>query len=305
MNKKNNSNAYTTEQFIQYARVVHGDKYVYNHVKYKNNKTNVTIICRKHGEFLQRPGHHLSGLGCVKCSKEQRKNEKTIGFIKKAQTIHKNRYVYTNAVYTNGKTLIKIICPVHGEFEQRPTDHLQGKGCRKCQYDYLSNKFSLSVEEFIEKVKVVHGDLYDYGKVEYVNSRTPVIIICSVHGEFTQRPDNHLYGEKGCAKCYGGISKKANKWLDRFDNAKRERRISAGKHTYIVDGFDKNTNTVYEFWGDFWHGNPKMYSSDDINPITKTTFGLLYKNTQKKIRNLKNAGFNVVSIWECEWDKIK
>jgi hypothetical protein len=292
---------YTKEQFIEYAIGIHGDKYVYDKVDYVNNKTNVTIICKLHGEFKQRPGHHLSGQGCVKCAKELRKHVKTVEFIRKAQNVHENKYIYTNTIYSTLDTPVKIICPIHGEFKQRPGDHLRGKGCRNCQYEHLSNMFRLSTEEFIKKARQVHGDIYNYDKVKYVNNRTAVLIQCPVHGEFKQRPDNHLCG-KGCAKCYCGISKKANAWLDQFKNVKRERRVKAYNHTYIVDGIDKDTNTVYEFWGDFWHGNPQKYGSDEINSFTKTTFGTLYRNTQKKIKNLKKAGFKIVSIWECEWD---
>lgn len=295
---KNLNNKYTLEQFVEYARQVHGDKYIYKKVRYINGKTPVLIICKKHGEFSQRPKDHLCGIGCKECRKDQKKSTKTQEFIEKAKIIHNNKYKYTNTIYVNNKTLVKIICPIHGELEQRPNDHLRGRGCRKCQYD----KFSYNTAEFILKSIKIHGNTYNYDKANYVNNRTSVTIICHIHGEFKQRPDSHLCG-KGCSKCYSGISKKANRWLGQFNNIKRERRVNAGDNTYIVDGIDRGTNTVYEFWGDFWHGNPKIYKPDELNPITKTTFGYLYKNTQNKIKNLKNAGYKIVSIWEHEWDK--
>jgi hypothetical protein len=161
-----------------------------------------------------------------------------------------------------------------------------------------------TTRQFIRCAREVHGHKYIYTKVKYKNSRTPIIIICRKHGEFRQRPKDHLYG-KGCRKCYGGISKKANKWLDQFEGIKREKPIKAGKTTYVVDGIDRENNTIYEFWGDFWHGNPKVYDPDEINPVTKTTFGSLYEKTQDKIKDLKDAGFKVISIWESEWDGRK
>lgn len=293
---------YTKEKFIEYAQSIHGDKYIYDKVEYKNNKTKIIIICKDHGEFTQRPMDHLSGVGCKECRKIQKKHGKTLEFIEKAKGTHQNRYIYTNTIYVNNRDLVKIICPIHGEFEQRPNDHLRGKGCRKCQYVELASRFSSNSAEFIEKAKQVHGDTYSYDKVEYVNSRTPITIVCPIHGEFEQRPDSHLCG-KECGKCYSGISKKADKWLDQFKDIKRERRVVIDDNVYIVDGIDRKNNTVYEFWGDFWHGNPKIYNPDDVNPITKTTFGTLYKNTQEKIKNIKKAGFKIVSVWECEWDE--
>jgi hypothetical protein len=68
-----------------------------------------------------------------------------------------------------------------------------------------------------------------------------------------------------------------------------------------VDGFDSETNTVYEFYGDYYHGNPKIYKKDDVNPTTKCSYGLLYENTQKREQDLKNAGYNVISVWESDW----
>lgn len=59
----------TTEEFIAKARLVHGDKYDYSKVEYKNNKTKVCIICPEHGEFWQRPNDHLTGHSCRRCSR--------------------------------------------------------------------------------------------------------------------------------------------------------------------------------------------------------------------------------------------
>jgi len=57
----------TTEEFIIDARAVHGDKYDYSKVEYKNSKTKAMIVCQKHGEFTQTPTHHLYGCGCPSC----------------------------------------------------------------------------------------------------------------------------------------------------------------------------------------------------------------------------------------------
>ena len=81
-------------------------------------------------------------------------------------------------------------------------------------------------------------------------------------------------------------------------------RIELGHDKYyLADGYCSETNTVYEFNGDYWHGNPDVYNADDINKSTKTSFGELYKNTIRKENMLTKMGFNIVSIWENDWVK--
>ena len=125
----------TTEEFIKKAREVHGDKYDYSKVEYVGNKAKVTIICTEHGEFLQSPHKHLSGHGCEKCFRESIAKRYSMGrekFIEKANAIHNGFYDYSEVEYVNGHTKVKIICPIHGIFEQDPASHLQGHGCPFC-----------------------------------------------------------------------------------------------------------------------------------------------------------------------------
>ena len=69
--------------------------------------------------------------------------------------------------------------------------------CRKCR---VPNRSSL--EEFVKKARVVHGNKYDYSQVVYVNSRERINILCPIHGEFSQCPVRHISGD-GCVKCSG------------------------------------------------------------------------------------------------------
>ena len=120
----------TTEKFVKKAKYIHGDRYDYSLVDYKNNYTKVKIICSIHGSFEQIPNNHLNGKGCSKCSGSKKLT--TEQFIKKAKIIHSDKYDYKLVEYKNKETKIKIICPEHGIFEQRPYDHLSGSGCPKC-----------------------------------------------------------------------------------------------------------------------------------------------------------------------------
>ena len=194
----------TTKEFIKRAREIHGNTYDYSKVKYKNMKTDVVIICPIHGDFLQTPNDHIHGCsGCslcgyIKTSEMQRLTKEE--FIKRAREIHGNTYDYSKVVYVNMLTEVIITCPKHGDFPQIPSSHLNTEGCRKCQYEKLSNDQKLTTEEFIKRAKEIHGDFYDYSKVEYINYNTEVIIICPKHEGFPQKPSKHLIGQ-GCPKC--------------------------------------------------------------------------------------------------------
>jgi len=81
-------------------------------------------------------------------------------------------------------------------------------------------------------------------------------------------------------------------------------KIPSGKW-YFVDGFDPITNTIYEFNGDFWHGNPEIHKPNDINNKNKRTFGELYQATINRKQELISLGYKYVDIWESDWEKIK
>lgn len=189
----NNTKRLTNEEFIEKAKLVHGDKYNYSKVNYINNNTKVQIICPIHGEFCQRPKDHLKGQGCIRCSGKERKT--TESFIEQAKNIHGDKYDYSLINYTTIMSKVRITCPVHGEFLQVASKHLCGQGCPFCR----KNKKD-TTESFIEKAKHVHGDKFNYSNTVYLNNWTKLSIICPIHGEFLQTPNDHLDG-CGCPKC--------------------------------------------------------------------------------------------------------
>ena len=194
----------TTESFIKEAQEIHKNKYDYSKVIYKKAQEKIIIICPKHGEFLQTPNSHLHGNGCPKCKNEktsERCKDTTENFIRKSRKVHGNFYDYSNLIYNGNKEKVEILCPIHGSFWQGPNNHLRGCGCPKCKGSRISKSKTRTKEEFIDKAKLVHGDRYDYSRVVYVNSITPVEIICKFHKtSFWQDPGNHLQG-KGCPIC--------------------------------------------------------------------------------------------------------
>lgn len=129
---------------------------------------------------------------------------KTQQFILKANKIHNNKYDYSNVIYINSKTVVKIVCPDHGEFEQTPERHVLKKfGCYKCGRESSKQKQTMSLDDFIHKANKKYNNKFDYTKVSYINSKCPVIILCPEHGMFEQTPEVHLRKNilYGCPQC--------------------------------------------------------------------------------------------------------
>ena len=218
----------TTSDFIDGAQKVHGDRYDYSKVKYVNSTTPVTIICRKHGEFNQKPTFHLRGSNCPKCRGGITTNDE---FIQKAKEIHGDRYDYSRTNFTKVTNPVTISCPLHGDFTQKQAIyHLQGNGCSKC------GKKS-TTEEFIEKAKKKHGDKYDYSKVKYELAKKPVIIVCPVHKEFKQTPHMHLLGQ-GCPKCSKVGKSNTNEFIEKAIE------IHGDKYDYSKVNYENNKKPV-------------------------------------------------------------
>lgn len=121
-------------------------------------------------------------------------------FVNRAMNVHGNEYDYSLVDYINSRINVDIVCKKHGDFSQKPNDHLSGNGCRKCQYEMISKKNKFSDEHFIVKAKKIHGNRFDYSLTKYDGYENKIIIICNKHGKFEQTPHNHLSGY-GCRKC--------------------------------------------------------------------------------------------------------
>ena len=271
----------TTEQFIEKAKAVHGDRYDYSKVEHVNSSTKVTIICPEHGEFEQIPGGHLSGKGCAECGGT--KKSTTEQFIEKAKAVHGDRYDYSKVEYVNDSAKVTIICSTHGEFEQMPTNHLVGRGCLEC-----SGFKKPTTGEFIEKAKAVHGDRYDYSKVEYVKVSSKVTIICSVHGEFEQSPTNHLMG-KGCPKCTNRVSKAEQKIID-FISENYDGPIETSVSPDFMQGkleldiYLPEKRLAFEYNGNYYHDKkPKGYH-------------------RNKTKMCAEAGVELYHVWESDYN---
>ena len=188
-----------TENWIKRAREVHGDLYDYSKTVYKSSKDKVIITCPIHGDFEQTPGDHLrTQIPCPGCRGRTRTKPSLENFITRAKEVHGDYYDYSLVKEVKKvKDIVTIICPEHGPFEQEVNSHLQGRGCPIC----AGKKFDLN--NFIKKANEVWNYKYDYSQTVYKGYGKPITIICPEHGPFEQLPNNHLKGECGCLQCQG------------------------------------------------------------------------------------------------------
>ena len=211
----------TTEWFIKKSKKIHGNKYDYSKTIYKGNRYDVEIICPKHGSFTQNAADHLNGRGCQICGNEsvsKSKSMTTDDFIKRAKKIHGDKYDYSNTdlKHRDEKGRVCIICPTHGEFWQKPNNHLQGAGCHECGIIKASKSKKMATKVFVEKSNIIHHFKYDYSKTDLNNrdERGRVIITCPIHGDFPQKPVSHL-GGSGCPKCANNQSINTEEFIKR------------------------------------------------------------------------------------------
>lgn len=291
------------KKFLDDAKKKFGEQYDYSKITKISAIKNVEIICRKHGPFFKRPSRHLTNIdgGCPECAKELAEKD----FINRAIKLHKDRYDYSKTKFINMQSPITITCRIHGDFTlSRAENHLiKNKGnCKQCTKKIRT----YTLEYFIEKSSIKHNNYYNYSKSIYINKRSEILIICPEHGEFWQVAGEHMRG-RGCPKCPKFISTPSQIWLDYLNVPKeyREIKLIMSGHKFIVDAYDPITNTVYEFWGDFWHGNPAIFNHNEINAVTKCSYKKLYQKTIDKINLIKCNGYNLIDIWENDWNILK
>lgn len=297
---------------------------------YIDNATKCTFICTTHGSFQSIPKQLIyTKYGCEKCSYEIR-SKKYKGTIftseddinKRIKNTHlKNIYTFVKINSRKGV----VTCDIHGLQLERFISSIEKNPCLFCKKDKSLNDqmikkqlkrlgqktrseknkeraipFSLFYEELSSEFK----QKFIYNISTFKNMNTKMAIICSLHGCFWQTPAEHKKAVVGCPKCNcSNKSKQELDWLSTFNILfQYQKRINFTSTKYfIVDAFDPSTNTVYEYLGDFWHGNLNKYSSEEINPICKKTFKQLNDETVFKLNSLKSLNYTVLYIWESDF----
>jgi superfamily II DNA or RNA helicase len=215
---------YDTSSVIELFKDKHGDTYDYSEFVFEKMIKKAVINCKIHGKFEKTPSKHIDGQGCPICSKISRVSRSrtdTQIIIKKFEEKHNYTYDYSQVVYKNPKSLVKIICKKHGVFEKNAYQHIMGQGCPTC-----SGKVDLNTKVIVDKFIKLHGNKYDYSLVEYVRSRDKVKIKCRIHGIFEQTSHSHLKGS-GCPRCVFR-SFNQQQLIEEFD------KVHGGKYDYSL-----------------------------------------------------------------------
>ena len=298
--------------FIERAQSIHGDRYDYSYVEYVNMSTKVVIVCPDHGNFSQSPSNHiLKRAGCPTCarlkfiSNSKSRAKDTQWFITQSVKIHKSQYDYTKVLYKNQQEPVEIVCPTHGSFFQRPSDHIYGKhGCPKCGLCHSKISRIKGTRSFIEESRRIHGDVYDYQNVNYANGSTPVTITCSKHGKFEQKPQYHTKGS-GCPKCAGTRGEKMI--LHILDKHNIPYVFQHSFHTcvsrtgtkLVFDFYLPNHNILIEFDGELHeHFIPHFHKS-------KTKFEELKERDNIKNTFAEREGMMLVRLKELKYETIE
>jgi len=240
-----------------------------------------------------------------------RYQDKTSDFIKEVKAIHGDKWDYSNVIYITRKIRVILSCPFHGEFMQLPYQMIAyGRGCKHCARAKMGDNSRKTTEHFITRAKAAHGETYDYSKSVYEGVHTKIVVICRTHGEFVIDAHNHVHG-RGCVRCNRSetYSKNGMEWIRYLSVSKRIQHGENGGEFVIfptrfrADGYESATKTVYEFHGDLYHGNPRVYSPDYVNMVNGKTMAELYSRTVARKEEILRHGYKYVEIWEYDWNR--
>lgn len=268
------------------------------------------VVCREHGEFSQYPAQlRKNGAGCPACGDLVRRANRRSPrdeVIAAAIARHAGVYSYDRAAYVNNSTKFTVTCPFHGDFSISPNNHVSGgRGCPECgalkrghRKDVSSaarktadTKIAQFAAKFIEDARAVHGDAYDYGKVEYAGQQAKVTIVCPEHGPFEQTAEHHVKRAQGCPECSHHRSKgeaALAKFMSIFaDIEQRNRRIIPPKE---LDIYVPSASLAVEYCGEYWHASPS--AEDEV---------VYRKRHAEKQQMCQQAGLRLLTVYESEW----
>ena len=358
--------------FIKKAQSIHGNKWDYSKVDYTNRHTKISIICPIHGEFLQMPKNHLhSKYPCPKCLSPQcipnpnsKKNicknkpprplilpDKFISgvgvWIRHCPKCNKE-IIYKSKHNRNASNKLNQICLSCHNIGRKPSDETKMLWSQRMKEYWNNRKNSISVTQCMDgKVYYNENGIWCrkcsqcQKELEYTRKENAIESCkfnrkcCDCIGKGGKKPHKHsnkvflnlkkqwcrkcpicnkeieytskywaLKADKnktGCYSCYSKscISKSETNFLDYFNIKERQTKIGP----YLVDAI--KGNTVYEFLGDFWHGNPKLFKENDVNKTNGKAFGKLYNDTVRRFKVIQDLGYEVKYIWESDWDQFE
>lgn len=192
------------DKFKQEMFDLYGDQYDFNNSKYINTKTELTAICKTHGEFSKAPFSLLNGSACDECCKKQTKSNNKEMFIEEAKKVYGDKDDYTDTEVISSKYKVKVRCTKHNIiFEKDIQSYLLGCGCPKCSAENYSLVRTKTTEQFIKEAKEVHKNKFDYSNTTYMSANIKLTIMCKEHNNtFDVLPDGHIKAQTGgCKHC--------------------------------------------------------------------------------------------------------
>ena len=228
--------------------------------------------------------------------------------------------------FDGNKTRIRLKCTLDGYEWETSINKLinDGSGCARCsgqeEWNYLRLQVAISELRYPDGSPVCTLEMSEsefQEAYEKDGAHAKILVRCTVNQDHTWwvSIDSLINGRSGCPDC---ISKKYSKseieWLEyvmKTEGIHIQHALNGGQVSICgrsVDGICYETNSVYQFHGDFWHGNPNKYDQNKIHPRYKEkgiTYGDKYKETLIKDQELRDQGYNVIIMWESEWKEIK
>ena len=287
------------------------DEYDYSLlVEYKNNKQKIPIICHKHGIFFMSANDHLRGHGCPKCADEktgERCRMTYEEFIRCAKEVHGDFYGYskiTKENFIDSHHDVVITCPIHGDFEQSPNEHLGGKGCYWCGKKRMAEKQALKLEDVIERLNIIHHFKYDYSEfTEYHSKDDRITVICPTHGKWEVSVNNHLYQQSGCPHCKRSLGEeKVAEFLSKNNITFKEQyrinneSILCSNTRIFVDFYVPEQNVFIEYNGIQHYKENPMFSTRSLSEQKERDFAVSLYCKQHKIK--------LIEIPYTEFDNI-
>jgi uncharacterized protein with PIN domain len=270
--------------------------------EYINAYTKLELMCPKgHRYFMRFSNFKNAGNRCPKCAGLAKP---TLEAVK--EYVEADGTTLCSPEYVNSKTSLDFMCPKGHKYSNNFSNFKhKGQRCPKCSAKRIAKKLSL---DFREVKQFVEADGTKLLSPEYVNSRTKMRFLCPKGHEYLATFHSFKTDGSRCPTCSGGkVSKISQEWLDSLNipGLEREYPIIVNSKKYFVDGLDPLTGIIYEFLGDYYHGNPVRFKPEDINFKLKKSYGQLYKETFERFEALKSAGYKIKYIWEKDFRKGK
>jgi len=262
----------------------------------EHTKSLFQLECPEHGQFVttlnRLQTRHAQGIQspCPKCNRiagGAMRRKSVAKWVSEIDAVYDGKLVLDPVSVTGAGEKARFVCSEHGEFWSVLADVKDGHGCFECGRLRRNAEACLKPDDFLARARAVHGDTYEYDLSTVVSSKTPMRITCKKHGDFMQRPGNHMANGSGCPACANGTSSgeiEIAEWLasEGVEVVRRDRKRLGGKE---IDIYLPQFKVGIEYCGLYWHGEHAL--------------GPTYH--KDKLALARAAGIRLVTVFEDEW----